>query len=282
MPAESPPSRRATNSTSIGRRERGEDAGGDRQRDAEHQHHLAPVAVAERPEVEHGGGEAERVADRDEVERRSATRRTRLPMSGRATLATARFRLATAATRISAAGPAPRAARCLVSLGHQVTASAVVDARAEHAVGPGLIEQHERHEHGGGDGHHLQRVRARGGAGDRQAVGGVGAGDQHVREQVHEQRAERRGHRGRRRGERPALAPGAQQRARGEHGDGREHAQHRRRPRGEDGEATSARPRTRTPIARERSRTAPVVFKARNAAPCSTESDSSVSPVHTP
>ena len=41
------------------------------------------------------------------------------------------------------------------------------DARAEHAVGPALVEQHERDEHGGGDGHHLQRVGARGGAGRR-------------------------------------------------------------------------------------------------------------------
>ena len=40
----------------------------DRQRHAEDQHQLAAVAVAERAEVEHRGGEAERVADGDEVE----------------------------------------------------------------------------------------------------------------------------------------------------------------------------------------------------------------------
>ena len=32
--------------------------------------------------------------------------------------------------------------------------------RAEHAVGPGLVEQDERDEDGGGDGHDLQRVGA--------------------------------------------------------------------------------------------------------------------------
>ena len=47
-------------------------------------------------------------------------------------------------------------------------------------------------------------------------------------------------------------------------------------------EATSVASQTRTPTARERSRTAPSVFSARNAAPCSTDSDSSVSPVQTP
>ena len=84
-------------------------------------------------------------------------------------------------------------------------------------------------------------------------------------------------------GERPALAAGAQQRAGGEHGDDGEHAQHGRRPAGEHdhgdqrGHATA-----RTPTARERSRTAPSVFSARNVAPCRTDSASSVSPVQTP
>ena len=40
------------------------------------EHQLAAVAVAERAEVEHRGGQPERVADGDQVERRSATRRT--------------------------------------------------------------------------------------------------------------------------------------------------------------------------------------------------------------
>ena len=51
-------------------RESGEQARRDRQRRADDQHHLAPVAVAHRAEVEHGGGETERVADGDEVELR--------------------------------------------------------------------------------------------------------------------------------------------------------------------------------------------------------------------
>ena len=46
-----------------------EDRGGDRQGRAQHKHQLAPVAVAERTEVEHRGGETEREADRDQVER---------------------------------------------------------------------------------------------------------------------------------------------------------------------------------------------------------------------
>ena len=79
----------------------------DRERDAEDQHHLAAVAVAERAEPEHRRGEAERVADGDEVESGLRRRRTSLPMSGSATFATARFRLATAATRMSARSTRP-------------------------------------------------------------------------------------------------------------------------------------------------------------------------------
>ena len=106
MPAATPPSTRATNSTPIDGAKRGEQAGRDRERHAEQQHQLAPVAVAEGAEVEHRGGEAERVADGDEVERRLPALNA-LPMSGSATLATARLRLATAATRISAARTRP-------------------------------------------------------------------------------------------------------------------------------------------------------------------------------
>ena len=51
------------------RRPGGEAVGRDRQDHPEDEQQLAPVAVADRAEVEHRGGEAERVADRDEVER---------------------------------------------------------------------------------------------------------------------------------------------------------------------------------------------------------------------
>ena len=52
--------------------EGGEDRERDGQRHAEQQQRLAPVAVADRAEVEDGGGEAERVADRDQVDHRLA------------------------------------------------------------------------------------------------------------------------------------------------------------------------------------------------------------------
>ena len=68
--------------------------------------HLAAVAVTERAEIQHRGGEAERVADRDQVQRGLRGVEC-MPMSGRATLATERFRLATAATRISATSTRP-------------------------------------------------------------------------------------------------------------------------------------------------------------------------------
>ena len=70
MPAETPPMIRANDEHLVGRRPRREDAGGDRQPDAEDEHQLAPVPVAERAEVEHRRRQAERVADRDHVERR--------------------------------------------------------------------------------------------------------------------------------------------------------------------------------------------------------------------
>ena len=52
------------------RREAGDQRGGDRQRQAEEQHHLAAVAVAERAEPEHRAGQAQRVPHRDQVELR--------------------------------------------------------------------------------------------------------------------------------------------------------------------------------------------------------------------
>ena len=53
----------------VGRRIRSRDGRRDRQRDPQDEHHLAPVAVSQRAEVQHRGGEAERVADGDEVQR---------------------------------------------------------------------------------------------------------------------------------------------------------------------------------------------------------------------
>ena len=50
-------------------RPRGEAVGRDREAHAEDQQQLAPVAVADRAEVQDRRGEAERVADRDEVQR---------------------------------------------------------------------------------------------------------------------------------------------------------------------------------------------------------------------
>ena len=50
------------------RGETGEQGGRDRQRHPEHDHPLAPVAVAEGAEVEDRGGKPERIADGDEVE----------------------------------------------------------------------------------------------------------------------------------------------------------------------------------------------------------------------
>ena len=77
MPAARPPPRRATKSTvSVGAqaasRHMGIATAG-----AEDQHQLAPIPVAKGAEIEHRRGEPERVADRDQVERRSGPRRTR-------------------------------------------------------------------------------------------------------------------------------------------------------------------------------------------------------------
>ena len=65
-----PPMIRANDQHLVGRSPRGEDARRDRQPDAQDQHQLAAVAVAERAEVEHRRSETERVPDRDQVERR--------------------------------------------------------------------------------------------------------------------------------------------------------------------------------------------------------------------
>ncbi len=54
----------------VGRRERGEQGHRDRERRAQDEHQLAAVAVAQSPEPEHRAGEAEGVADGDQVERR--------------------------------------------------------------------------------------------------------------------------------------------------------------------------------------------------------------------
>ena len=69
MPAARPPISRAAKSTvSVGAQAARMHAGID-EPDAEDEHELAAVAVAERTEVEHRGGKAQRVADGDEVER---------------------------------------------------------------------------------------------------------------------------------------------------------------------------------------------------------------------
>ena len=88
MPAERPPSSAGGEEHLVAGRVGREQAGRHREHHAEDQHHLAAVAVAERAEVEHRGGQAERVADGDQVERR--LRRVEAPCrsSGRATLAT--------------------------------------------------------------------------------------------------------------------------------------------------------------------------------------------------
>ena len=70
MPAARPPKSRAATEDRQGRRPRRRDRRGDGQRGAEHQHHLAAVAVAEGTEPQHRRGQAERVADGDDVEPR--------------------------------------------------------------------------------------------------------------------------------------------------------------------------------------------------------------------
>ena len=70
MPAASPPSTRAPISTSTDGAQAASRHAGTERTTPEQQHHLAPVAIAERAQVEHGRGEAERVADGHQVELR--------------------------------------------------------------------------------------------------------------------------------------------------------------------------------------------------------------------
>ena len=64
------------------------------------------------------------------------------------------------------------------------------EAPVEDVEGPSLVQQHEREEDHRHDRHHLQRVAAGGGVVDGEVVGGVGAGDHHVRVQLDEDRAD--------------------------------------------------------------------------------------------
>ena len=70
MPAASPPRTRATKRTPDDGAKPASRHAGIVSDMPEDDHQLAPVPVAQRPEPEHGGGEPERVADRDQVERR--------------------------------------------------------------------------------------------------------------------------------------------------------------------------------------------------------------------
>ena len=72
MPAATPPKQAGDEEDAVGGGEAGQQRGRDREPHAEQQHHLAPVAVAERAEVEDRGRQPERVADGDQVERRLA------------------------------------------------------------------------------------------------------------------------------------------------------------------------------------------------------------------
>ena len=131
--------------TSIVGAKAAKQAGRDRRRDAEDQHQLAAVPVAQRAEPQDRSGEAERVADRDEVQR--GLRRVEVP--GRSTAARrwrpTGCRFATAATRISErrtrpplAGP-PDAARvaagCFV-VGSMRTPTGPTTGLGRRGVGP--------------------------------------------------------------------------------------------------------------------------------------------------
>ena len=100
IPAARPPPSRATKSSSSDGAYAAKQRHGNRKPGPQDEQQLAPVAVADRTQVEHRCGEPQRVADRDQVESVCPASNA-LPMSGSATLATARFRLATAATRMS-------------------------------------------------------------------------------------------------------------------------------------------------------------------------------------
>ena len=68
IPAAIPPKMRAPIRISIDGAKAGDQSGRYRQRHAEQQHELAAVAVAERAQPQHRAGQAQRVADRDQVE----------------------------------------------------------------------------------------------------------------------------------------------------------------------------------------------------------------------
>ena len=70
MPADTPPTIRATIRTSIVGANAASEAGRDRQQHAEDEHELAAVAVAQRAEPQHRRRQTERIADGHEVERR--------------------------------------------------------------------------------------------------------------------------------------------------------------------------------------------------------------------
>jgi hypothetical protein len=70
MPAENPPTSGATKRTLVGQRVSRQQGRRDREEHSQHEQQLAPVAVADRTEPENRGGEAERVADRDQIQGR--------------------------------------------------------------------------------------------------------------------------------------------------------------------------------------------------------------------
>jgi hypothetical protein len=69
MPAASPPPTTRDEQHLVRGGVRREQGHRYRERRPEDEHHLASVAVSESAEVEHGGSEPQRVADRDQVER---------------------------------------------------------------------------------------------------------------------------------------------------------------------------------------------------------------------
>ena len=118
------------------------------------------------------------------------------------------------------------------------------DPRAEHPVGPALVEEHDRRHDDRDDGHDHQRLVGRRGGGDAEVRPGP-RGHHHVRVQRREQQHDGARDRHRREGERRALAPGAV------HRDDRDerhrgHARRRDRQRAHDlGVERASRPRRR-------------------------------------
>ena len=70
MPADRAPDDAGEDEHLDAARPRRDEAGGDREADAEEQHHLPAVAITERAEPQHRGRQTERVPDGDEVELR--------------------------------------------------------------------------------------------------------------------------------------------------------------------------------------------------------------------